>query len=772
MDHLVVVDNVQSWLTIVAVVSLSTWMGYQLVRALGLDIPKTQTLGLGVLLGGVLMSLLALVLVSLNVANELALAAVVVIAATTQSLSRVRMRTSLSPRTGSLDKRVMIQAVGLGLIGFSTFSLWSTALGVGILVSPWAGIIELKSQNHRKVYMAFGVLATAVISFRLYTYQSGWWYAESNDAPFFESLSWSLARFGENWHPGILNGSIDGYHYLGYLWAGTISDISSAPPFHVLNVFLPFLEVFSISLVLLPSPDGIKEAAKARALMVLALILGVRYTSFTSLTLANWSLICLVSLLFGIARHEPMSGFMRVSRLQLILGLFGIIAVLGKGTTLPIVLALGLATSSVNFLSDRKQHGWRSVRHIPFHLLIVCGIAWWWYFRAAQSAVLKLAEGSPLASILESGLNNGLWASRDVFQLLPTLMGLSAFTLLRSRREMNTSYRLDFLSIAVFGFLATSAIVIMPAVNARNYATGHALVVLLALGVVMVGRYKVPKAAIFLVPVVFVASAISWIEIYYLPDLVDRLWSSAPTRWIPLVITVARLPLSLLGSMVAIWVIVSLSSHDKQGEPNLGSLLPACIFTVLTLNVGVWHMVNRLDQFPELQSSTTLSEGDPFIKAHPDAATTSLGDWARKNLPVGATLASNSFCCVGITWLPEAANQIRSVNTNYQQIKNSESAYGGANYLLPAVTQRTYLLAGPRFIVGGASDAETIARYLEISVMFGATGDASFAVELRKAGVGYFVVDRLAIEPGQYPAFTQQALFENERFVVLDLSHA
>lgn len=771
MDYFAVADNVQSWLMIVAIIGLSTWMGYQLLRALRLDIPKAQTLGLGVLLGGVLMSLLALMLVSLNVANELALAAVLVIAATTQSFSKVRMRTFLSPKTGSPDRRILIQAFGLGLIGLNTFSLWSTALGIGLLVSPWARIIELKSQDSRRVYTVLCVLATAVISVSLYTYQSGWWYAESNDAPFFESLSWSLARFGEKWHPGLLNGSIDGYHYLGYLWAGTISDISSAPPFHVLNVVLPFLEVFSISLVLLSSPEGIKGAAKARALIVLALVLGVRYTSFTSFTLGNWGLICYTSLLFNIARREPMSGFSSVLRPQLILGLFGITAVLGKGTTLPIVLALGLASSLVDYFSNRKTHGWRSVRHIPLYLLAICGMAWWWYLRVAQSAVLKLAEASPLANILESGLNNGLWASRDIFQLLPTLIALSAFTLLRSRREMNTSFRLDVLSISVFGFLATSAIFIMPEVNARNYANGHALVVLMALGVVMVGRYKVPKAALFLVPVVFVASAISWVDIYYLPDLVDRLWSSAPTRWIPLVITVARLPLSLLVSMVAIWVIVSLSRRDQQEVPNPGSLLPACIFTVLTLNVGIWHLVNRLDQFPELQSSKIRPKDNAFIGAHPDAATTNLGDWARKNLPSESILASNSFCCVGITWLPEAANQIRSVNTNYQQIKNSESAYGGANFLLPAVTQRTFLLAGPRFIVGGTSDPETIARFLETSVMFGATGDQSLAAELREAGVDYFVFDRLAVEPGKIPAFTEQALFENDRFLVIDLTH-
>lgn len=765
-------DNLQSWLTIVAVVSLSTWMGYQLLRALKIDIPHTQTLGLGVLLGGVLMSLLALALVSLNVSNEIALAAVVIIAAATQSLSRVRLRSSLSPRTGSLDGTLTIQAVGLGLLGFNTFSLWSTALGVGILVSPWAGIIELKSQDSRKAYSTLVVIATAAIATWLSLSQSSWWHAQSNDAPYFESLGWSLARNGENWHPGILNGSIGGYHYLGYLWAGTISDISKAPPFHVLNVVLPFLEVFSISLVLLSSSKGLKDESKARTLIVLALILGIRYTSFTSLTLANWGLICYTSLLFGIARREQVSGLRKVLRFQLILGLFGIIAVLGKGTTLPIVGALGLASSAVGFFCNRKTHGWRSERNIPFYLLAVGGVAWWWYFKVAQSALANLAEPSPAATILELGVENGLWASRDVFQLLPTLIGLSAFMFLRSRREMNTSSRLDLLSVSVFGLLAAAAISIMPEVNARNYAQGHTLVILLALSTIMVRRCEVPESARFFVPVFFVAGAISWIDIFYLPGLVDQLWSSAPTRWIPLAITVARLPVSLLVSMFALWAISNWSSRRRDWAPDFKSLSPTCVLIALTIGVGVWNQLNHLDQFPEMLATNSTPNGNVFTGAHPDTATTNLGNWARKNLPADSILASNSFCCVGVTWLPEATNQIRSADTNYRQIKNTESAYGGANYLLPAVTQRTYLLAGPRFIVGGTSDPQIIARNLEISVMFGATGDESFAAELREAGVNYFVVDRLAIEPGQYPAFTQQALFENERFVVLDLSHA
>ncbi|NCW47784.1 MAG: hypothetical protein EBV95_06635, partial [Actinobacteria bacterium] len=75
----------QIWFTIVVVVVLSTWMGYQLLRAVHIAVPTAQILGLGILLGGVLTSLLTLVLLSLNLANELSLVVLAVIAVAMRS---------------------------------------------------------------------------------------------------------------------------------------------------------------------------------------------------------------------------------------------------------------------------------------------------------------------------------------------------------------------------------------------------------------------------------------------------------------------------------------------------------------------------------------------------------------------------------------------------------------------------------------------------------------------------------------------------------------
>lgn len=766
-------ELLEIYLTITAVIGLSTWMGYRLLGVLRLGISTTHLVGLGVLSGGVLTSLMALALTSFGVANEFSLVGVGIITTAATFVSKSRAGESVSHETMKLDGRVLIQAVGLGLIGFNTFSIWSTALGLVILMLPWAGVIELKSQQFRRAYSTSLVIIAAAVVLQLFTYQTDWWYAQSNDVPFFESLSWSLARYGENSHPGLLGGSIDGYHYLGYLWVGTISDIAAAPPFHVINVIMPFLEVFSISLVLL-SPhknyQASSKSSKSRTLLVLALILGIRYTSFTSFTLANWSLICYLALLFSVARPAPKSRSANIFRFQVVLGIFGIVAVLGKGTSLPVVLALGLATGLVDFCSNFKMNSLSTMRHLPFHLLAVSGVAWWWYNQTAQSLTFTSDEPSPWSNSLNMGLNEGLWLSRDVFQLLPTFIGLGAFVLLRSRKQANTLDHTDFLSIALFSLLVTGTLLVMPVVNARYYTQNHALVVLLACAVVIPKRDGLRLTAQILVPILLVASVASWIDIFYLPEFMIRLWSSAPTRWIPLAVYVAWLPVTLLLSTLIIRVVLNRYGKSCQWAPDLRSWSSTWLLVTLTLSVAVWNQINRLEQFPQMLASNSTLNSDVFTAAHPDASTTTLGNWVRKNLPAESVLASNSFCCAGITWLPEAVTQIRSVNDSFEDSKNSEVAFGGANYLLPAVTQRNFLLAGPRFIVGGNSNPETIARYLEISVMFGATGDPAFAAELRNAGVNNFVVDRLAMVSGKEPTFAEKVLFENERFLVLDLS--
>ncbi|NCX76801.1 MAG: hypothetical protein EBX09_07185, partial [Actinobacteria bacterium] len=609
----------QIWFTIVVVVVLSTWMGYQLLRAVHIAVPTAQILGLGILLGGVLTSLLTLVLLSLNLANELSLVVLAVIAVAMRSGVRARGRHLSSPESDGSVRRVVIKSVGLGLIGLNMFSLWGITLGLSILMLPGAGITELKSQESRRSYSTLVVLTAAAAALGLYTWQPGWWYAQSNDVPFFESLTWSLARFGPDSHPGFLNGSINGYHYLGYLWAGTISDVAEAPPFQVLNIALPFLEVFSISLVLLSSFQNFKEVSKAGSWIVLAFVLGIRYTSFTSSDLATWSLVCYSSLLFASENGRQISEIGNRTRLQVIFGVFGSITVLSKGTTLPIVLALGLATSSAAFGSEIWTNGWRAIRRLPIHLLAVCATAWWWYFGAAKSATFALAEPSPASNLLELGPNNGLWASRDVFQSLPILILLGAFMVLYRRRGDAAFYRLEIVSISVFCLLATGAILLMPAINARIYAQNHALVVLMSLGVITAGRHRVPLTFRLLIPTIIAASAISWADIRFLPGLVERLWSSAPTRWIPLSLTFARLPVSLLVSLFALWVSSSWTRHKREGALSLGLPWPACICMVLALNVGVWTQLNRLDQFPE-HAATTSTTTHAFIGAHPDAA--------------------------------------------------------------------------------------------------------------------------------------------------------
>jgi len=198
---------------------------------------------------------------------------------------------------------------------------------------------------------------------------------------------------------------------------------------------------------------------------------------------------------------------------------------------------------------------------------------------------------------------------------------------------------------------------------------------------------------------------------------------------------------------------------------------------LFAVGVAVWHVTNRLDQHRGKLNASSDTPELAFTAPHSDRYTLELGRWIRDNTSSESLLASNSFCCKGTQWLDTPLAQLREIDANYSTLRNREAAYGGANYLLPAVTHRRFLLAGPRFFVtlpmsstdtSTNSTAETIS-WLDASVGFGDSGDREVGQVLKAIGASYFIVDKFALsEPGLRPDF-ERLRYENSRYLVIEL---
>jgi hypothetical protein len=164
--------------------------------------------------------------------------------------------------------------------------------------------------------------------------------------------------------------------------------------------------------------------------------------------------------------------------------------------------------------------------------------------------------------------------------------------------------------------------------------------------------------------------------------------------------------------------------------------------------------------------------GDPLgtSQAEYDLARGSVAEqtvayWLRTNSPRAALVASNYFCdaCAGEDWIDE---DIDRFSRDIQPLKYS---WGGSNYVLPSLSERSFLIQGPRFLTGMGGLSEESERRLRLSLEFANQSSVRAYDELRERGVSFFVIDRSTSTSDSWREFGRVE-FENERFSVVNLS--
>lgn len=759
------ISEIVSLLSATLVILISSWVGLRIANGLNPGNSRLENLGFGILIGGATLALSTFGAVTLGLHYLWGSILVIVASEMISLIARAGRQSRMLGFPTSVESPVLLQSIGLGLIGMNSYSLWSLSMGMGILVMPATGLVAFKTRIRRRiqsVVVPLGAVVTATLFIRS---QPDWWHAQSNDAAFFESLSWTLVNFGADSHPGLLDGNSAGYHFLAYLWSGVFSKLAGLEPFVALNVILPFLASFSIALICLSSVLSTHRSRAVSSILAFSLVISVMESSFTSFMLGSWGVIAYA---FAQVRclSLPLTNLSSPAwiRRETLLTLLGIIAVLGKGTALPIVLCLGAASSLSQRLTDSRCAG--GVRQLlPIHLLAITIGALTWY--APSRGFLARGEPNPITNVMTMGLKEGLWASRDILNIIPTFILLTAALLWGFRRVSDFPQRAISYFLCVFCILVTTSLFFFPEVNARNYIMSHALVACSALIVGLVVNYApVPSNALTQVGTtlaIILTTVVITFDIFFLPELLERLWTTAPTRWIPLGLAVAKYPLILLTAFAVYGLVFRVWTQASRQITITASL------TTLVLSIGAWTSINRFDQLNDRLKNPSDSLVPDTTASHPDEHTWEVGEWIRRYTPENSVIATNSFCCQGSEWLDVALSEINAVDSNYQSLKNRELAYGGANYLLPAVTHRRFYLAGPRFVIGNISDPRSLASALEYSVTFGVDADNESLIALREASVDYFVLDKWVLGNNPLQSFFSTNLFENHRYVLVAL---
>ena len=734
------------------------------------DASLTMRIGLGVLVGGSALALLTLALASMRASSYFAPLVLLGMAFVLRCRFSFKIREIRSAEVTLNERMIALRSIGVGIIGINGTSLPLVAVGILSLLMPQMGLLHFKSQEiRRRATFALVVLGVAVFSAFSWL-QPRWMDSSNNDAPFFEALSVLLARFGLAAHPGHIDSGIWGYHVLAYAWSGTLTNLSGAPPFVILNFVVPFLAATSLAMLLLSNTKRQQKESGIQLSLVAAFVWILGNGSFASAAFGTWALIA-----SGVAHihyyDQPPQAAKRESivKRELLFGILGIIAVLGKGTALPIVCLIGIAPMVLHFARNRLRDVPALICNFPVHLFAVLFVTYIWFSPTTRPHTSSLQ--SPIRGVLALGPSEGLWAVRDLLEFGP-ILGLLGFVavLLWFKHFGNdhVAYPLTIISLLCLGSL--SSVWFFSERPVRSNVTQHAFFVCLGLLVMLASRqsrhaYAHLKLLRLLLSAAAVAVGLSIYDRFFLNEL---LWSRQwPSRWIAPVLENLRTPLLFVTIFIVVFVGSRLKLFQTNHKTRASYSAPLISLSLFIAIVWISTVVNRIESMKFFSNSHELEQRSPWNTATPDAKTREVGEWIRANTQTSVVLASNSFCCWdNPKFLERALDEFREFEELWTRYE--ESTWGGSNYLLPAVTHRRFLLAGPRFVVGVLDDPAELTKYFTLSVQFGVTGDSSLATSLREAGVNYFIFDKRVSDPPTL-GFDISIEFENSQYIIVKL---
>jgi hypothetical protein len=600
-------------------------------------------------------------------------------------------------------------------------------------------------------------------------HEPGWWLAVSNDATFFESIGWSLARNGPHSHPGLPEGAIFGYHYLAYAVSGAISELSGTPPYYVLNVLLPLLLLTSLTLVLFPHlVRHTKSFAVSTGLLI---VFGsvLRVSSVDSLLFSNLAIAVFLMLLLELHREENSQSLS--TRHQALLAIVALIAVFGKATALPIVGALSLITSLAGRSTLFERRPENLLQSIPWHIA-PAGVFFTAYYLPNASNYSEEGYNSVLQVLKALPNNEGAWQSRGDLIWVAFLIGVAILSLATRQVDMPreiAAARSLLIWIPVAG--ATFALLVPDDVQ-REYLARHVsfVVFLLMLSITahLIRSLRSPQRngtfALFLTVIAILGFA-SYFAVFRAPSIsggLETLIQNPRGRWNWFAVEQSEALLPVVVVLITVILQLSLTRVTVKS--------PGVLPVIFSLPLGLAFCLSAANSIDQHSSATgTSDETAAFDARHPDTATSEVGKFLRESTASDAIIASNSFCCSGNKWLADALSELEEFTTPYGLEDYGEKSRGGANYLHVSVSRRQFLIAGPRFM-WTFSDKTGLGDRLKASVLFGATGSSVYAAELLRDGADYFLVDKAALGDLAVPSFKERAVFENSRYLVLDLA--
>lgn len=671
---------------------------------------------------------------------------------------------------------ILILSIGVSISNFRAF--WTLPFAAFLLLCR--SILQLNSSRessprnkkiHTTLVASSALLLAAAIAMNR---KIPWNFSFSNDASFYESLQWSLIRYGPHEHPGFLGGFTEGslvpYHTTAYSLGGLISKFAGLEPFEFMNSLGPFvLSVIAVGVILTClNTTSISFAAKIVFCFVVSGVL-IQVGNYNSQSFGLVLLAVLISVAISTARHleDQVKGqyFIPIAAVS-------ILGITIKGTNALVISVVLFALLLNRLLSSAR--GSEKLKALAYIIVVVTVVAitTWWKFIRIPSHVLTLSRSGPRLFDLISvdGIQKTFVAMRLQLFSLALISVLLLICFLRQPRNGQNREKIYWQILTGLNGALFAFVIFQPQepVSVRFVCES---VVILAIVFTLISEFRfrdVTRSERSLNSVVTFAvllgSTIGFVYRLLLIPNATSLWNALSNipmigQWIwYLLIENPFLSHTILIALVLLAALLTLRQRFKSRFIT-SILLTALVGSALSLKVD-----NYSEYISRVNSSSIEQEfyspGLINAAANATADLNSVAEFARSESSVHDVFASNNFCCFGDAWWKETLSK---------PVYGTESSMGGANYLLPAITQRRFLIQGMRFqIFYGLNGFDEHIRRMNLSMRFANDPDQATRNALLDYGVKYFIVNKQLTLVSDWSLFAR-TIYENKSFILLAL---
>jgi len=632
--------------------------------------------------------------------------------------------------------------LALGLVAMSLAHPWLAPFALAVSVIDWL-LRRSKPSRILVGVVSCGVVLSWLVSQQLRS-EKWWYFYQSNDAQFFESLSWSTARWTIVDHPGLAGGSITNYHWFTYTAFGVLGSLAELGPWDALMkvgmLVLPalFASLFVHAAVGLPEPYSIRWVA---------VVLGVVAMEAIRTDSLVFSMVVGFAFLIVVLETRPLPVTRGATALFILLSAVLMFSKVSTAAVFGLILVLFAVLSA----KRAERVAWMPV----VVLFVVSLVIYLVFFRGndpQQVTNLKLSFSNSMNELLD------FLESRLLINVL--IVSIIPFVVFGRRRLRDLSAL--HLAVAVVVILGLIVHLVLAGKNTRYLALpGVWLVMWFAvqrLDAEFASRGDHLKTVWRrLIAACLVTSlAVGYVMPKVLLRLDSRLIIEGNVSGYVWGIIMASG--ALIGLLVITPVLFRIARHRTT----------AALLLVTALGVFAGQSA---EHFQKLRNwGPGIYESDnPAVAVFGNNDLEAVGRYIRKHTSEGAILASNHFCCFGESWqiYGHSNEEFRYISVGPTPTLSSR---GGGNYLLPVYTERRFLVqglghqlhSGPKSLEGDPF------RRLRVSLEFANRPSQKALNNLKGYNVMGFIVNLSLTDERDWSRFATER-FRAGEFVYLEL---